>query len=77
MGYTYSRLDGKSTESRSVLVQEFNKASMEEKFVFLISTGAVGEGLNITSASCVVIFDPSWNLAVDNQGNNPSYLYPC
>jgi SNF2 family DNA or RNA helicase len=35
--------------------------------VFLISLRAGGMGLNLTSASYVVLFDPWWNPAVENQ----------
>jgi SNF2 family DNA or RNA helicase len=35
--------------------------------VFLISLRAGGFGLNLTAASYVVLFDPWWNPAVENQ----------
>ncbi len=35
--------------------------------VFLISLKAGGFGLNLTAASYVVLFDPWWNPAVENQ----------
>ncbi|KAG0144195.1 hypothetical protein CROQUDRAFT_95303 [Cronartium quercuum f. sp. fusiforme G11] len=40
------------------------------KFIFLVSTLAGGVGLNLTAANKVVIFDPSWNPASDEQAMN-------
>jgi SNF2 family DNA or RNA helicase len=53
------------TENRGELVQEFQAA--EGGAVFLISLRAGGAGLNLTAASYVVLFDPWWNPAVENQ----------
>ena len=54
-----------STENRGDLVRDFQAA--EGAAVFLISLKAGGFGLNLTSASYVVLFDPWWNPAVENQ----------
>ena len=53
------------TENRGELVQAFQAA--EGPAVFLISLKAGGFGLNLTAASYVVLFDPWWNPAVENQ----------
>ncbi len=53
------------TEDRGELVQEFQAA--KGGAVFLISLKAGGFGLNLTAASYVVLFDPWWNPAVENQ----------
>ena len=53
------------TENRGDLVQSFQKA--EGPAIFLISLKAGGFGLNLTAASYVVLFDPWWNPAVENQ----------
>ena len=53
------------TENRGELVKEFQAA--EGPGVFLISLKAGGFGLNLTAASYVVLFDPWWNPAVENQ----------
>ena len=54
-----------ATENRGELVKNFQSA--EGAAVFLISLKAGGFGLNLTAASYVVLFDPWWNPAVENQ----------
>lgn len=54
-----------ATEDRGPLVNEFQNT--EGSAVFLISLRAGGFGLNLTAASYVVLFDPWWNPAVENQ----------
>jgi len=53
------------TEDRGPLVQDFQQS--EGAAVFLISLRAGGFGLNLTAASYVVLYDPWWNPAVENQ----------
>jgi superfamily II DNA or RNA helicase len=53
------------TEDRGPLVDSFN--AHPGAAVFLISLKAGGFGLNLTSASYVVLFDPWWNPAVEAQ----------
>jgi len=53
------------TEDRGTLVAKFQAAIGAG--VFLISLKAGGFGLNLTAASYVVLFDPWWNPAVENQ----------
>ena len=60
----FSMLTGK-TRDRQTLVDAFN--ADPSKAVFLISLKAGGTGLNLTSADTVIIFDPWWNPAVENQ----------
>ncbi len=54
-----------ATENRGDLVKDFQSHSGAA--IFLISLKAGGFGLNLTSASYVVLFDPWWNPAVENQ----------
>ena len=63
-GWKHFRLTG-ATENRGPLVAEFQKTPGAA--VFLISLKAGGFGLNLTAASYVVLFDPWWNPAVENQ----------
>jgi SNF2 family DNA or RNA helicase len=53
------------TENRGALVDDFQNHAGPG--VFLISLKAGGAGLNLTAASYVVLFDPWWNPAVENQ----------
>ena len=58
--YPFCRLDGTvSVTQRQRIADNFNKNP--RMFVFLLSTKAAGLGLNLVSASVVVVFDPSWN----------------
>lgn len=63
-GWPLWKLTG-ATENRGPLVEEFQ--NHEGAGVFLISLKAGGSGLNLTAASYVVLFDPWWNPAVENQ----------
>jgi SNF2 family DNA or RNA helicase len=63
-GWPHFYLAGE-TENRGELVREFQSA--KDGAVFLISLKAGGFGLNLTNASYVVLFDPWWNPAVENQ----------
>jgi len=66
------RLDGATAVGqRQRLVDEFNTSSTRS--IFLISTRAGGVGLNLTSASVVVIFDPDWNPFSDLQAQDRSF----
>jgi SNF2 family DNA or RNA helicase len=53
------------TENRGELVAEFQRDPSPG--VFLISLKAGGSGLNLEAASYVILFDPWWNPAVENQ----------
>jgi SNF2 family DNA or RNA helicase len=53
------------TENRGALLTEFRRDPGPG--VFLISLKAGGSGLNLEVASYVILFDPWWNPAVENQ----------
>ncbi|MDE3196848.1 MAG: DEAD/DEAH box helicase, partial [Acidobacteriota bacterium] len=59
----YSLLTGE-TRDRPREIQAFQKG---EKSLFLISLKAGGVGLNLTSADTVILYDPWWNPAVEEQ----------
>ncbi|OWZ23704.1 DNA repair and recombination protein [Phytophthora megakarya] len=69
----FCRLDGSTkVEERLQMVNDFNNPGSNTT-VFLISTRAGGVGLNLQSATNVVIFDPSWNPAHDCQAQDRAY----
>ncbi len=59
----YSVLTGE-TKDRKVAIDRFQGGASD---VFLISLKAGGVGLNLTAADTVIIFDPWWNPAVEEQ----------
>ncbi|KAI1646921.1 recombinational repair protein [Daldinia loculata] len=66
-GYGHLRLDGTMNVSkRQKLVDKFNDPDGGE-FVFLLSSKAGGCGLNLIGANRLVLFDPDWNPAADQQ----------
>ncbi|KAF2687920.1 hypothetical protein K458DRAFT_475773 [Lentithecium fluviatile CBS 122367] len=65
--YGHLRLDGTMNVSkRQKLVDKFNDPEGLE-FVFLLSSKAGGCGLNLIGANRLVLFDPDWNPAADQQ----------
>ncbi|KAL2179490.1 P-loop containing nucleoside triphosphate hydrolase protein [Thermothelomyces heterothallicus CBS 202.75] len=66
-GYGCLRLDGHmNVNKRQKLVDKFNDPNGDE-FVFLLSSKAGGCGLNLIGANRLVLFDPDWNPAADQQ----------
>ncbi len=53
------------TKNRQDVVNEFQES--EGAGIFLLSLRAAGTGLNLTTASYVVLYDPWWNPAVEAQ----------
>lgn len=71
-GIEYLYLDGSiPSKERINLTQKFN--TYNKPIVFLISLKAGGTGLNLTSASSVIHFDPWWNPAVENQATDRAH----
>ena len=67
-GKNYLRMDGSiSVVDRRRDVEQFNNDLNNELHVYLITAKTGGQGLNITSANRVVIYDISWNPTVDVQ----------
>ena len=71
---SYLYLDGgTSAKDRVERVKRFNEDSNIK--VFLISLKAGGVGLNLTSASVVIHFDPWWNPAVEEQATDRAHRF--
>ena len=51
---------------RQKLVDQFNDPAGKE-FVFLLSSKAGGCGINLIGANRLILFDPDWNPAADQQ----------
>ncbi len=78
--YSYLKLTGQ-TQNRQALVDRFQAG---EASIFLISLKAGGTGLNLTRADTVILYDPWWNPAVQDQAagrshrigqENPVFIY--
>ena len=63
-GYPFHYLTGQ-TKNRKEVIESFQ--TTKDPSAFLLSLKAGGAGLNLTSASYVVLYDPWWNPAVENQ----------
>jgi SNF2 family DNA or RNA helicase len=59
------------TKERQLVVQNFQNDP--NPCVFLLSLRAAGTGLNLTTASYVVLYDPWWNPAVEAQAIDRSH----
>ncbi|XP_056636229.1 DNA repair and recombination protein RAD54-like [Diorhabda sublineata] len=83
-GYLYVRLDGSmSIKKRAKVVENFNNPESNE-FIFMLSSKAGGCGLNLIGANRLIMFDPDWNPANDDQAmarvwrdgqQKPCYIY--
>lgn len=83
-GYQYCRLDGSMTiKKRGKMVEDFNKPD-SSLFIFMLSSKAGGCGLNLIGANRLIMFDPDWNPANDEQAmarvwrdgqKKPCYIY--
>ena len=67
--YEYLKLTGK-TKNRQDLVCKFQEGEVP---IFLISLKAGGTGLNLTRADTVILYDPWWNPAVQDQATDRSH----
>ena len=65
----YLKLTGE-THDRAGLVDKFQKGNVP---LFLISLKAGGVGLNLTAADTVILYDPWWNPAVEQQAIDRCY----
>ncbi|KAJ9455553.1 ISWI chromatin-remodeling complex ATPase ISW2 [Diplonema papillatum] len=66
-GWKYCRLDGSTSgEDRDMQMNDFNSKDTDKK-IFLLSTRAGGLGINLQTASTVVMYDSDWNPQADLQ----------
>lgn len=70
-------------KKRAKVVESFNNPQSKE-FIFMLSSKAGGCGLNLIGANRLVMFDPDWNPANDDQAmarvwrdgqKKPCYIY--
>ncbi|MDD4816593.1 MAG: DEAD/DEAH box helicase [Victivallaceae bacterium] len=66
----YEYLDG-ATRNRQQKVDDFNNSP--DIPIFLLSLKAGGTGLNLTGADTVIIYDPWWNPAVEEQASDRTH----
>ncbi|CAG0887496.1 unnamed protein product [Darwinula stevensoni] len=65
--YVHVRLDGSMTiKKRAKVVERFNNPESPE-YIFMLSSKAGGCGLNLIGANRLIMFDPDWNPANDDQ----------
>ncbi|KAL0892789.1 hypothetical protein ABMA27_014490 [Loxostege sticticalis] len=70
--YKYLKMDGTVVVSqRQNLIKTFNENP--EYLVFLSTTRVGGLGVNLTGADRVIIYDPDWNPATDNQAKERAW----
>ena len=68
--YKYARIDGSTRlDSRQSQIDEFNREE-SEMFLFLLTTRAGGQGINLTAADTVIIYDSDWNPQMDLQAQD-------
>ena len=66
-GWGFLRIDGSvQSDKRQNLVDCFNRAS-DPRFIFLLSSKAGGVGLNLIGGNRLIMLDPDWNPATDQQ----------
>lgn len=63
-GKNYLRLDGQTTsKKRKEMIEDFN--IKPNHIIFLITSKAGGQGINLTAANRVVLLDVAWNPTID------------
>ncbi len=66
--YNWTRLDGSmSARQRSEVIADFQSSKASSPTVLLLSLRAGGVGLNLTAASRMMLLDPAWNPATEEQ----------
>lgn len=68
--WSFGYLDG-ATKNREEVVQKFQNDP--EQSLFFVSLKAGGVGLNLTAADAVLLYDPWWNDAIEEQAINRAH----
>ena len=69
--WEYCYLDGQtSTEKRNTEIETFQKGNIQ---IFLLSLKAGGVGINLTEATEVILLDPWWNPAIEDQASDRAH----
>ncbi len=72
-GHRFLRLDGSTNRIvRELDVRAFN-APGSDTFLYLISTRAGGQGINLHTADTVVLYDSCYNPQIDLQARHPPF----
>ncbi|KAI8999846.1 SNF2 family N-terminal domain-containing protein, partial [Gaertneriomyces semiglobifer] len=66
-GYIYTVIDGNTPLHQRQERIDYFSAPGSPAFAFLLSTRAAGQGINLASADCVILYDPDFNPHVDEQ----------
>ncbi len=69
-GIDYETMTG-ATRDRGIPVKRFQSDPNCKVFLMTLKTG--GQGLNLTSADTIFIYDPWWNIAAENQAIDRSH----
>lgn len=70
--FSYLKMDGTvSVGQRQSLIKTFN--DNPEYLIFLATTRVGGLGVNLTGANRVIIYDPDWNPATDDQAKERAW----
>ena len=71
--YKHLRLDGSTkSDDRKEIMSKFKEPGSEFK-IFLLSTRAGGQGLNLQTSDSVIIFDSDWNPKMDLQAEDRAH----
>jgi len=72
-GIMHLKLDGAmNLEQRNENLKKFQDVDSEYR-VFILSTRAGGQGLNLQEANTVIIFDSDWNPQMDRQAEDRAH----
>lgn len=80
--FSFGRLDGNVKQAdRMTVVNSFNRASVQDCFLLLLSSKTGGAGLNLIGANRLILLDNDWNPATDAQAmariHRDGQLKPC